>query len=155
MDFATASRTTAIALTAFGSDSDKRRLAEVPNEPFTGDLERVSQILRILLITQPEVRKVMQVATEDLLAVSDVGTSVQDVRMPDGIDLVRGHDVFVGVDRAESKETFVPQFSCDSFFLRPTLTFLLKRETELHLDHRKVKIINLLDRCLVLSTRFV
>ncbi len=76
-----------------------RRLSEVQPVKFERALVGVVQVRSVVLVTHPEVRKVVVEEAEHTLAVVAVGASIQDVCVADGVDDLARDDRVVGPRR--------------------------------------------------------
>lgn len=70
-------------------------------------LEALRPALLVVLTTHPEVREVVQEEPEGSLAVLGVLEGIEDVRVPDLVDLLGGDDGLIGVHRDQLEEPTV------------------------------------------------
>lgn len=86
--------------------------------------------------THPEIREMVNEFAEDAFAVIGVGLGVQDVLVPEGVDVLRRNDAPVPIDEHHAQEAAVAGFRVVDVFLLPARPFIGVHE--LKLDHRKV-----------------
>jgi hypothetical protein len=77
----------------------------------------IVQSLGVVLAAHPEVREVVEVAAEDVVAVLVVGPGVEDVLVPDLVDKFAGDDVGVGIGEVESQNL---RYSCSAMSSWPS-----------------------------------
>lgn len=101
-----------------------------------GAAERVLEVLSVLLPAHAEVRVVVEVAAEGLVAVSHVGAGVEDVLVPEEIDgISRDHALAVALHQGEP--ALILKLGFVGLLGRPALAFVLV--AQLHLDHLEVE----------------
>ena len=98
--------------------------------------EGVLEVLGVLFPAHAEVGVVVKVAAEELIAVGDVSTGVEDVLVPEEIDGV-GRDHALAVTLHEGEPAFVFELGLVGLLERPALAFVLV--AQLHLDHLEVE----------------
>ncbi len=73
----------------------------------------------VVFISQSVIRIVVQEIAEDLCAIDGVLQRVEDVVMPEDIDIEQWRHLLIGEQLCESKETAILQFDGVHLFLRP------------------------------------
>ncbi len=101
-----------------------------------GAAERVLEVLGVLLPAHAEVRVVVEVAAEGLVAVNHVGAGIEDVLVPEEIDGV-GRDHALAVALHQGEPALVLELGFVGLLGRPALAFVLV--AQLHLDHLEVE----------------
>ena len=86
----------------------------------------------------------MFVVPEDALAIFVILTSLQDVSVPNCVNGPGGNDTIAY--ETKPKEPLVLQFSIFELLRSPSFATLIQGKAKFELDHRQVKIIDLLDR---------
>lgn len=100
-------------------------------------LEGGAQIGMIFFPTHSEVREVMEEEAENGLAVLSILGCVEDVLMPEEIDLAVGNDISIGIDPLQDEKIFVLPLYFVAELRTPTVPLL--SILEFKLDHREVK----------------
>ncbi len=122
-----------------------QRLAEFREEQIGRLAEGIAQGLRIFRPSHPEVREVMEVCAEHLVAVGEVLVRVEDVVVPEGVDGLRRHNRIGGVLEVEGQEPLVPNL--DGIHLLESPTFTLFGLHQLDLDGAEIEALDVCESC--------
>lgn len=110
----------------------------------TSRLEVLLELLGVLRTTQAEVRKVMKIEAEAVLAVTHVLCGVENVRMPELVNLFRRNDRFQAsaqqIPKHEFQESLVVALNPVDTINSPALAIAVVHQLEL--DRFKIKFLN-------------